>query len=675
MSKSRGYFKQCARIIFLLCALLVGQKSVFAALKSDAVDFVAVPKQQSFFTYSPEGDIHVIDEQGLNQKPLLSLREALKQPRLSLFDVVLHPSFSDKSKAGYGTFYTAYRIPYESTSATVRVGDHQNANLYDVVVSEWVYLNHNQEAAPNSRRELFRIATNDSTFKVEQLAFHALLQPWQEEFGYLHILLSASEQIDSPLFNGSLLRVDPKPFGLKQYTIPMSNPFLQDVSVNKEIVLHGLGQPTAIAWQRNSHHDFLIHHRIGTKSMISSLSLGESIRGVNDDYRFVLSKDIELSQIKYFKTHPVNASPLYLMLNDSSSELQTLSFGRQGAKVENADLTFVDEVETPLTELVLIDISDKQLSFYHSQNQAIMSVRYESTSADEASAQNDTKAQLKKKSPMGLFVFLTIIIMIALMVWLNRERIIESHAKRKIRRQYGKVEFIDGLVCLYSRHQEEPTVKISPELIKQSEVLLNQNVVNTLDTLDAPFNDEQEALLKGTFNREYHLKMYGNRVRHVQLILTDINDKKFVVCPYFRIGDQRYTKLHFKPSLVLLVDFQWQLSKAINPTKTPERKAEIIPDEEALKPAKVVSVTRKRPAVKPQAPVQTRHTNGNTQVKVAEQSAPPASVNQTDTKLADVQDTKIIEALEKLVQLHQQGVLDDDEFTKAKRKLIQSLVD
>ena len=151
--------------------------------------------------------------------------------------------------------------------------------------------------------------------------------------------------------------------------------------------------------------------------------------------------------------------------------------------------------------------------------------------------------------------------------------------------------------------------------------------------------------------------------------------KKYLVCPNFRIGDQRYTKLHFKPSLALLLDFQWQISALINPNNTPERKPEIVLEPEALKPANKVT-SEPSPISEPSVSVTPEQAST---LNTLEGDTPDNSVGIVEKSVsnvrADIQDTKIIDALEKLVKLHQQGFIDDTEFSQAKSKLLQSLVD
>lgn len=636
--------------------------------------FVQIPNQSSFFAFNASGDIYLLDVEEKRElivypTPIISLKQSLSVDNATLFAVALHPSFSLAGKAGSGTFYTAHRVPFDEKSSTVRLAQQASRNAYDIVVSEWIYLSHSKQVAENSKRELFRIASNDSEFDVKQLSFNPHLKPWQENYGILHVLLGSSGNNDSAIFSGSVLRINPTPFGLKQYTVPINNPYNQHSDIANEIALYNIEQPTVLVWQKNSHHDLLVHHYKNASPVVSSLSFGDNLKAVKPEYQFSLNDKATFSKLHYLAPNKLDSSPTYLTLDHDRAALDRVSFVDNKQHIEPSDL--LGDGGLP-ANTVLLKVAESFIALYSVSDQVLMLMNYLPTVSAEKATVEQNKVSESKNGP---FLYLTFIILVTLILWLNREKIAEENAKRKIRQQYARVEIIDGEVCLYNRHEETIAKRLNPRNIVVSELLLNQQIVNQVNAEELPFTNDVDADIKGVFNREYHSKMYGKRVRQVQLQLLDSKGKKYLICPYFRIGDQRYTKLHFKPSLALLIDFQWQISGIINPNSTPERKKEIIPDEAALKPAKLQV---QRPALARKVPRENKAETPVAKVLSQEQSKPLDGVSDGEKSKPvnkEVQDTKIVDAIEKLVKLHQEGFLDDDEFANAKAKLLQSLVD
>ena len=642
---------------------------------------IPIPKSQQYFLFNHSGDIHFLDTQPLDaepfvSQPVLSLKQQLNNEHIELMSVALHPSFSMESKQGYNTFYVAYKAPFNPQSATVRLAQQSSNSKFDIVISEWVYLKHSGQVANNSQREIFRIATNSDNFSVKHLSFNPYVKPWQDDYGLLHVLLSQIDNESAPIFSGSLLRINPAPFGLKQYTVPMGNPYQQKSNILPEVVLYNINKPQTLYWQKSSHHDLLIHQRDETQGFASSVSLGDNMLAVKPEYRYPISqKEGHAKELHYFGSNKVDASPVYLALDGQAKELVKLSFVDNTQQLEPAKL-----LEKPLkmVNAKLLGVYENLAVLYTVSNQALhfITLQAHSEESDVVSLNDEfTAEQSRTSAGLGPFFYLTLFIFIVLAVWLNREAIIEAHAKRKIRQQFGNASINDGFVCLYKRHNEEIAVSLNSNNIVLSEMLLNQQVISQVDAKHNAFTNDTECDVKGVFNREYHLKMYGKRVRQIQLQLTDNKGKKYLVCPYFRIGDQRYTKLHFKPSLALLLDFQWQISALINPNNTPERKPEVVLEPEALKPVNKVT-SEPSPISEPSVSVTSEQVST---LNTLERDTPDNSVGIVEESVSnvrvDIQDTKIIDALEKLVKLHQQGFIDDTEFSQAKSKLLQSLVD
>jgi hypothetical protein len=194
--------------------------------------------------------------------------------------------------------------------------------------------------------------------------------------------------------------------------------------------------------------------------------------------------------------------------------------------------------------------------------------------------------------------------------------------------------------------------------IIRCEVLLNNTVIRILD--DQPNNaisNQNETEIRKLFAKEHNDKMVDKQTRQIEIVLSD-KDNSYTVCLYLRKGNNRVTDSTYYEVIDILIDLCWVISKHINSQATDTRlifKVTSASTYVQLSSQETASQKASRQDKNDHSiddPVESKTTVEN-------------SANQT------TQQTEVVDALGKLVNLHQQGYLTDQEFSLAKAKLLQ----
>lgn len=157
---------------------------------------------------------------------------------------------------------------------------------------------------------------------------------------------------------------------------------------------------------------------------------------------------------------------------------------------------------------------------------------------------------------------------------------------------------------------------------------------------------------------------------------------QYIVCIYMRKGSDRITKKSYGSVIEEVIDWCWLFATKINPSGTPKRKKkEKTPEkstsreikqpknslhEEAAMSRQPISkpLQKSQPIIEPVKENKNNAGNAPKDITASEQPLKKSSV-----------DTDLVNALEKLVDLKQQGYLTQEEFIKAKENLMRSLLD
>ena len=247
---------------------------------------------------------------------------------------------------------------------------------------------------------------------------------------------------------------------------------------------------------------------------------------------------------------------------------------------------------------------------------------------------------------------------------------------RKIMRtQYVSLELNENAlqISLFHRHQKDADKIINITDLVSSEVRLNDKPINVINAqAEHGFNTDIEQDLYTAFANEKINKMVDDKVRRISLLLTDKNKSSYTICLYLRKGDSRMTKKPYSMVIDELVDWSWLLSETINADNTEKRKIK----QSVISQQKQEYVKSKEYC---EASVSNYPEKPST-INVADTAMKEAENTNKDNRLElelldenSVIDTDLVDGLEKLVLLKQQGYLTIEEFSKAKETLLNTL--
>ena len=172
--------------------------------------------------------------------------------------VAFHPEFQNSTHAGYGKFYTS--IMQDSIGGPL-LGSSPSLRPAESVLVEWTADVNTGLADPTSYRELFRVGLPVYDHTIKRIRFNEYAQPGDEDYGLLYIAhgdagyqYSGTGQVGGNAL-GKLLRIDPlDPDGADPatYSIPSTNPFVDDPNVLDEVYALGFRNPHNFDWQKDS---------------------------------------------------------------------------------------------------------------------------------------------------------------------------------------------------------------------------------------------------------------------------------------------------------------------------------------------------------------------------------------------------------------------------------------
>jgi hypothetical protein len=265
-------------------------------------------------------------------------------------------------------------------------------------------------------------------------------------------------------------------------------------------------------------------------------------------------------------------------------------------------------------------------------------------------------------------------------------------AKKLVRKQYASLKLNESnqQVFLYHRHKKTADATVEVLDIVNSSVLLNEKSICLINCDEKyGFSNEKEQDLRAIFTKEHIEKMVDGKLRQITLQLVDKQKHSYAICLYMRKGSDRITKKSYGVVIDDLVDWCWFIAQQINPNNTEKRKVieKSKVSEKSLKHKnKEVLLHHQAAAVKP-APQDTKGDSEGDSEEIKSEAISMPKENEVDNnkskrthhsethKESSTVDTELVNALEKLVDLKQQGFLTTEEFSQAKAKLFESLLD
>ncbi len=196
--------------------------------------------------------------------------------------------------------------------------------------------------------------------------------------------------------------------------------------------------------------------------------------------------------------------------------------------------------------------------------------------------------------------------------------------------------------------------------------------VNT--TLGNGFNNQQEQELREIFHIEQIDKMVDGKVRRISLFINTNDKNNYSICLYLRKGSDRITKSSYFDVVDDAINWCWLIAENINSEQTGHRNLK--PKASATEGSQVKHQVHDDTSRHAQADIIRPETQQTATVapiekidksSSLEKSSPPVSNELNNTAAID-----LVNEIEKLVKLQQQGFLSADEFSQAKAQLLAS---
>lgn len=660
---------------------------------------------QHYYLANKQGKIYQLVQDNPNSTTLfLDLQQNLtKEPILQLSAFTLHPNFSLADQNNYGTFYTAHVEQSLNISRARRIQEPAVTMKlsYDAVVTEW-QLNPAKQVDMSSQREVLRIAIASVNDGIKQLSFNPYSKSWHDDFSQLYIALAHNPKLKQyPLYSGTILRIHPQEVAIGSYSVPDSNPFFAKEKIEDAIYLLGAGKIKQFIWPDKYANKLLIshvyHYKDTVKHWLSYSDGGEDWRRKPPKkFLYQNKKPLTVNSLLVYRGQnaPILRNKL-LMLTKNKQQWQLSSLGK-GNSTTNLGVQQRQKILSPpqlewqlqqaeliANQLTLFRDNRGELLFFNEDTGAI----YQLFQQDIIQGYTPSNQETKQSGIGGMTVFMIILALLAGYIF-YQVNIRQNSVKSFVRREFANLAFTGdkSALNLFKRHQHKAETKIALADIKQCQLLLGDLVIATINTtLGHGFSDQQEEALREIFHKEQVDKMVDGKVRRISFTICTDEKDKYIICLYLRKGSDRITKNSYFAVVDDVINWCWQIATEINSEHTDERsiKPKITAADIALAEHKTHDDTPLhaqaeiiRPATHPHPP---SGVNGlapmSATTVLKENNAGIILTNHHDTTTIEAAkvETDLVNALEKLVKLQQQGFLSTDEFSQAKAKLLDSL--
>ncbi|PKH88301.1 hypothetical protein [Colwellia sp. Bg11-28] len=656
---------------------------------------------QFYYLANKRGKIYQLEQDSPdNTTLLLDLQHfSTKESALQLTAFTLHPNFSLRDQAGYGTFYTAHVEKVINNRKRKRLKDPAVTTplSYDAIVTEW-QLNVTKQVDESSQREVLRIAVPTLESGIRQLNFNSYSKSWHEDFAQLYISLSHNLELQQhPLYSGAILRIHPQRKGIKSYSVPHDNPYYANEKFEKALYLFGAGNINQFIWPDRYATKLLISHQYSVNGIVRhwiSYSDGGEDWRKQAPRNFLYQNQNTLAANSLLVYRGQNAPTLrnkLLLLTKNKKEWQLNSLSHEIspeiALENNQSSNQQKALSAPTIEWLLKQqaLQANHLTLYR-DNRGELLFFNEDTGAIYQLFQQDISLAVKESQQSGFsgLTFLFILMLLLLLGYiLYQMKTQQKSAKAFVRREFSNLVLTEDKLSikLFKRHEKKAEKVIALADINQCQVLLGDLVIATINTtMGHGFDEEHEQALRDIFHIEQIAKMTDGKVRRINLALHTESKKRHIICLYLRKGSDRITKKGYFTVVDEAIDWCWLIAKNINSEQTGTR---------SFKPKFTADIARTehkthddtplhtqasiiRPATRLHSVVDDIEPEKVAEVTISEKSNDEITLvdkhDATAIELARVE-TDLVNALEKLVKLQQQGFLTIDEFEQAKAKL------
>jgi len=650
---------------------------------------------QYYYLANHQGKIYQLDQDNPNNSSLLlDFQQFSSQQSSHQFNAfTLHPNFLLRDQSGFGTFYTAHIEKAPSNNETKRLLD-SNVDVpltFDAVVIEW-QLNQAKQVDFSRQREVLRIGIPSGNTGIKQLSFNPYSKSWHEDFSLLYLSLSPSPKLNKhPLYSGVILRIFPQIVASKDYGVPINNPYYANAQIDKTIYILGAGKIEQFIFPEKHSTTLLISHQYSfndtVKHWLSYANGGEDWRK-QAPKEFIYQNNELLFANNLLVYRGQNAPSLrnkFLLLTQNEQQWQLSSLGNYsalisaGVKQEQKALSPA-KVEWRLQQKAL---QAQKLSIYRDNRDELLIFNEDTGAIYQLFQQEFTAGLAEEQSSTSSGISLLIVAFLGLLVTyiLYQVNIRHNSAKVLVRREFSALKLAQDKLTLhlFKRHQKSADKIMTLADINQCQLMLGDLAIATINTAqDHGFNETREQELREIFHNEQIDKMVDGKVRRISLVLSDHEKNNHVICFYLRKGSDRITKKGYFEVVNEVIDWCWIIASGINLEQTGKRsiKPRVTADDIAKAEHKAQDTTPLHAQAAIIRPV--THPKPNKDViarlhpELKEDTSPHKQRSTAAFESAKVE-TDLVNAIEKLVKLQQQGFLSADEFAQAKAKLLDRL--
>lgn len=637
--------------------------------------------KQQYLIADAAGELSLLNNAKLTFLTRLPLNNHTTDKQVELTALTFHPSFLLADKTGFQSFFTAHIEPAKTNNNVARLTLLADpvALPFDAVITQWQYDNTAAiKIDVQQRREVLRIAVPTATHQIQKIAFNPYNKVWHDDYGLMLVALSDSNASlanasEGALYSGVVLRINPEKFGLRNYRVPSSNPFMKTNDVNNEIFILGAQSISSFSWSKKHYGALLVEHDYDGGHQVVVADKGadwrdsyqnnlvfplKSTQGTDENIFPYYGRNLEASvgsvlylinDTKNWQLAQLNTTMVNSEAQSGAAALPILSFSRDELSPKNKVSLLFDHNGEPL----LLDLTNKQLL-------SVKAIPLKSDNSKRIQVENksDEQSAPLNNSAYGKLLLTLFILVVAVVFY--RLRLKTVNQKAKLRGMFARFELDTSqtTVSFYKRHQSEIDSQLAIADIVKSEIWVNDSNVSIInEDIDHGYNEQCENKLRLSFNQAHRHKLINDETRQVLLYLTDKNAKTYVVCLYFRKGNQRLTKAKYFDILESLIDWSWFIASQLNPEATTVRPLKVTIVKSAIK--KVFKKKKAEPK--------------SIDASVIKEPLPS---KQTAAVLHDivVHDSELISSLDKLVDLKQQGFLTDEEFSLAKAKILSDMI-
>jgi len=621
-----------------------------------------------------KGDFFVAQDNGriywTNKNPKNNKKTILNLPLttnslgfISLTAITLHPSFTRADHSGYATIFTAHttELNQKTNNNRLTLNDTNLTFGFETVITAWQYDFDKQKIDPKTKREVLRIPINKQNNGIRNLKFDPYQKSWNLGYGQLYFSLNYIDELkDYPLYSGVILRIDPDIFGEFNYTVLETNPFIKDPKINNEIVVMGIQNIEGFFWAKNEHTSIFIQHNNNKQHRMSRAILGDNLL-TQSESDIIWQQPNEMSAMLLYQGRDfmsLRDKMVFFTLLDNKWHLSSLALSPLTNELPMFEELLTKNVLSPTSHLKVYQDDQSEIILFDTHKSKMYSLKLSISKVIESGTTQSNTTESESNSYILHISLLTGLLLLLIFVYRKKTKQGSSdHLLDKDHLQF-KYDPTTQIITLFKANQKKDYKTLSLDDIIRCEILLNNNIINIID--DQPnnaLNNQNEVDLRAIFSKEHSAQMHDEDTRHIEFVLS-VKDDSFRVSLYLRKGNSRITGTTYYEVIDILIDLCWSISRCINLKYTETR---IIP-----------IVKYFHPSMK-ESPKQSSEPQQRTHDNIEDSIQEPAKYTSTASKSSNQvkSETELVDALDKLVNLHQQGYLSDEEFRLAKTKLLQ----